>query len=64
MTSPGSSDICSRGVWTKSSILHLFYNDVYKVDLPPGHRFPMEKYRLVREVRAMHLVLNMCRHVM
>ncbi|CAN0513019.1 unnamed protein product, partial [Scytosiphon promiscuus] len=31
--------------------LPLFYNDVYRVDLPGGHRFPMEKYRLVREVR-------------
>lgn len=31
--------------------LPLFYNDVYRVDLPVGHRFPMEKYRLVREVR-------------
>jgi hypothetical protein len=26
----------------------IFYNDVYEVDLPPGHRFPMEKYRKVR----------------
>lgn len=30
--------------------LPLFYNDVYHVDMPPNHRFPMEKYRLVREV--------------
>lgn len=35
----------------RSSILPLFYNDVYRVDLPERHRFPMEKYRLVREVR-------------
>ena len=27
----------------------FFYNDVYRVPLPAGHRFPMEKYRLVRE---------------
>ncbi|CAM9476896.1 unnamed protein product [Scytosiphon promiscuus] len=33
----------------RSSELPLFYNDVYRVDLPGGHRFPMEKYRLVRE---------------
>ncbi|KAL3785829.1 hypothetical protein HJC23_012384 [Cyclotella cryptica] len=26
----------------------IYYNDVYEVDLPPGHRFPMEKYRKVR----------------
>jgi len=29
---------------------HIFYNDVYEVKLPPGHRFPMEKYRKVREI--------------
>ena len=27
----------------------LFYNDIYEVPLPPKHRFPMGKYRLVRE---------------
>jgi acetoin utilization deacetylase AcuC-like enzyme len=27
----------------------IYYNDVYRVDLPRGHRFPMEKYRHVRE---------------
>ena len=26
----------------------IYYNDVYEVDLPQGHRFPMEKYRKVR----------------
>lgn len=31
--------------------ISLFYNDVYRVDLPEGHRFPMDKYRLVREVK-------------
>jgi len=28
----------------------IFYNDVYEVDLPPNHRFPMKKYRQVREI--------------
>jgi len=28
----------------------IYYNDVYEVDLPPGHRFPMGKYRKVREM--------------
>ena len=27
----------------------IYYNDVYEVDLPPGHRFPMEKYKKVRK---------------
>lgn len=29
-------------------VTSLFYNDVYEVPLPAGHRFPMEKYRKVR----------------
>jgi acetoin utilization deacetylase AcuC-like enzyme len=27
----------------------VYYNDVYEVPLPPRHRFPMKKYRMVRE---------------
>lgn len=27
----------------------VYYNDVYRVDLPPKHRFPMEKYAQVRQ---------------
>ena len=33
----------------------IFYNDVYEVDMPKGHRFPMEKYRKVRE-KVQHTV--------
>ena len=29
--------------------LRIFYTDRYTVELPAGHRFPMSKYRLVRE---------------
>jgi acetoin utilization deacetylase AcuC-like enzyme len=29
--------------------LRIFYSDRYTVELPPGHRFPMQKYRMVRE---------------
>lgn len=28
----------------------LFYTDHYQLPLPPGHRFPIEKYRLLREL--------------
>jgi acetoin utilization deacetylase AcuC-like enzyme len=28
----------------------IYFNDVYQVKLPPNHRFPMEKYRKVREL--------------
>ena len=31
------------------SFFPIYYNDVYEVTLPPNHRFPMEKYRRVRE---------------
>ena len=24
----------------------MFYNDVYKVQLPPKHKFPMDKYQV------------------
>jgi len=33
----------------------IYYNDVYEVPLPPNHRFPMEKYRKVRE-RVQHAI--------
>ena len=29
--------------------LAFFYNDVYEMPLPDNHKFPMQKYRLVRE---------------
>jgi hypothetical protein len=29
--------------------MKLFYCDEFVLPLPPGHRFPMEKYRLLRE---------------
>lgn len=29
--------------------MRVFYSDFYTVDLPAGHRFPMQKYRMVRE---------------
>ena len=28
--------------------LRLFYSDLYTIDLPAGHRFPMQKYRALR----------------
>jgi acetoin utilization deacetylase AcuC-like enzyme len=29
--------------------LRLFYSDLYTIPLPPGHKFPMPKYRALRE---------------
>lgn len=29
--------------------MHVFYSDQFVLPLPPGHRFPMAKYRLLRE---------------
>ena len=39
----------SNAVVLDAPSLTIYYNDVYEVDMPPGHRFPMKKYRLVRE---------------
>ncbi len=30
--------------------IDFYYNDIYEVPLPPQHRFPMEKYRMVRKI--------------
>jgi acetoin utilization deacetylase AcuC-like enzyme len=35
---------------TQAQKMKIFYNDLYEVALPPGHRFPMQKYRMVREL--------------
>ena len=29
--------------------MRAFFSDTYELPLPPGHRFPMPKYRLLRE---------------
>ncbi len=36
-----------RGYVSASSI-HFYYNDGFHVDMPEGHRFPMEKYKAFR----------------
>ena len=30
--------------------MKLYYSDHYEIPLPPGHRFPVRKYRMLREV--------------
>ncbi len=32
--------------------LRLYYCDHYEIPLPPGHKFPMRKYRMLRELLA------------
>lgn len=36
--------------------MKVFYSDHFVLPLPPGHRFPMQKYRLLRERVARELV--------
>jgi len=43
-----------------SSSIKLFYNDVYEVELPSSHRFPMKKYKMVRE-KLVHFNQNLPR---
>ncbi len=40
--------------------LKAFYSDHFVLPLPPGHRFPMEKYRMIRDAAASnpHIVLQ------
>eukprot|EP00984_Skeletonema_dohrnii_P015565 scaffold6754_cov127-Skeletonema_dohrnii-CCMP3373.AAC.4 len=33
----------------------IYYNDVWEVDMPPGHRFPMSKYKKVRKAVQAHI---------
>jgi acetoin utilization deacetylase AcuC-like enzyme len=35
--------------WADRSLMKAFYSDVFELPLPEGHRFPMAKYRLLRE---------------
>ena len=36
--------------FTRKFVIPLFFNDIYKVTLPLTHRFPMQKYRMVRDL--------------
>jgi acetoin utilization deacetylase AcuC-like enzyme len=36
----------------------IYYNDVYEVTLPKGHRFPMKKYQQVRDIVQQKLSSN------
>lgn len=39
-------------------MLKVFYTDKYRVPLPDGHRFPMQKYRMTREYLLEKNILN------
>jgi len=43
------NDVATSSIDLFRPFYPIFYNDVYEVPLPPNHRFPMEKYRKVRE---------------
>jgi acetoin utilization deacetylase AcuC-like enzyme len=47
-----SDDLRDQG--GKEGRFKLFYNDIYHVQLPDKHRFPMGKYRMVRETIEKH----------
>lgn len=38
--------------------MHVFFSDTYEVPLPEGHRFPMGKYRALRELLVSRGVLS------
>ena len=39
----------SRGRFLESPPVQAFHCDHHRLPLPPGHRFPISKYRLLRE---------------
>jgi acetoin utilization deacetylase AcuC-like enzyme len=41
--------------------MDLYYSDTFELPLPPGHRFPMAKYRLLRERVAASAWASGCR---
>lgn len=41
--------------------MDLYYSDIFELPLPPGHRFPMSKYRLLRERLAASSFAEACR---
>lgn len=41
--------------------MDLYYSDIFELPLPPGHRFPMAKYRLLRERLAGSPLAENCR---
>ena len=57
LSSSSSSSVEDQTCPTNHSVLHddgrpffrIYYNDVYEVELPPRHRFPMKKYAQVRK---------------
>jgi acetoin utilization deacetylase AcuC-like enzyme len=44
-----SCDVSPSQVRTSAGKPRIFYTDNYPIPLPPGHRFPLDKYRLLRE---------------
>ncbi len=38
--------------------MRAFHSDRYEIPLPPGHRFPIEKYRLLRELLLERAILH------
>ena len=57
-----NNSICNgirlKNIIRMSSSVTFYYNDIYKQPLPLGHRFPMEKYRIVRENLQKRLIGN------
>lgn len=43
-----SATAASSGASATRGPIHFYYNDVFQVDMPEGHRFPMEKYAAFR----------------
>jgi acetoin utilization deacetylase AcuC-like enzyme len=50
-----NSSTTNSGCMKQKAFFPIYCNDVYEVKLSPNHRFPMEKYRRVREIVQNHI---------
>ncbi|MFO7863027.1 MAG: histone deacetylase [Salinivirgaceae bacterium] len=44
-------------------MIHLYYNELYHLDLPADHRFPMQKYPLIQEQLLYEETFDACNFV-
>ncbi len=47
--SKSRGNVLDRRQHSQSSAMHAFHSDLFVLPLPTGHRFPMGKYRMLRE---------------
>ena len=49
---------CYSEAWSVLSAMRVFHSDAYPLDLPEGHRFPIDKYGLLRTALVQRGILD------